>query len=222
MSSFNLFRISGDLLHLASILILLAKILSARSVAGISLKTQFLYALVFVTRYLDLFYNFASMYNWFMKIFFISSSCYIVYLMKFKRPFNQTYDAKTDTFNILYLIAPCAVLGLLINEYFTLTEILWSFSIYLEAVAIVPQLIVVHKYAAEHGGFVGNLTSHYVFTLGGYRVLYLFNWVWRFATEGTLHWIAVLAGLVQTAMYGDFFYYYIKAQFSGKQMSLPM
>ena len=31
---------------------------------GISLKTQFLYALVFVCRYVDLFTNFASMYNW--------------------------------------------------------------------------------------------------------------------------------------------------------------
>jgi len=40
--------------------------LCARS--GISLKTQFLYALVFVCRYLDLFWNFASMYNWVMKV----------------------------------------------------------------------------------------------------------------------------------------------------------
>lgn len=36
--------------------------------AGISLKTQFLYALVFLCRYVDLFWNFASMYNWTMKV----------------------------------------------------------------------------------------------------------------------------------------------------------
>ena len=36
--------------------------------AGISLKTQCLYVLVFCTRYIDLLWNFASMYNWCMKV----------------------------------------------------------------------------------------------------------------------------------------------------------
>ena len=37
-------------------------------VAGISLKTQVLYVIVFCTRYIDLLWNFASMYNWCMKV----------------------------------------------------------------------------------------------------------------------------------------------------------
>eukprot|EP01043_Picozoa_sp_COSAG02_P013241 COSAG02_NODE_526_length_20707_cov_11.431337_14_plen_184_part_00 len=36
--------------------------------AGISLKTQILYVIVFCTRYMDLFWNFASLYNWCMKV----------------------------------------------------------------------------------------------------------------------------------------------------------
>jgi hypothetical protein len=134
-------------------------------VAGISLKTQFLYALVFICRYIDLFYNFSSMYNWcdhtraadqrdhsrrgdgrigrpkcsrvvsslcaflllrlcrVMKIVFIASSCAIVYLMKYQTPINETYDKKADSFNIWYLIVPCAVLALLINEVFWVTEV---------------------------------------------------------------------------------------------------
>ncbi len=68
---FNLFRIAGDLLHLASFVILLLKIFSTRSCKGISLKTQCLYVLVFVTRYLDLFWNFSSLYNSVMKVVFI-------------------------------------------------------------------------------------------------------------------------------------------------------
>ena len=51
---------------------------------GISFKTQALYATVFISRYLDLFYEWVSLYNFTMKIFFIASSCYILYLMKFK------------------------------------------------------------------------------------------------------------------------------------------
>lgn len=51
---------------------------------GISFKTQALYATVFITRYLDLFYEWVSLYNFTMKVFFIASSCYILYLMKVK------------------------------------------------------------------------------------------------------------------------------------------
>ena len=52
---------------------------------------------------------------------------------------------------------------------FSSDQIAWAFSIFLESVAIVPQLIVVHSYAKENNGFIENLTSDYVFCLGGYR-----------------------------------------------------
>ena len=54
----------------------------------------------------------------------------------------------------------------------------WAFSIYLEAVAILPQLFLLQKQ-----GEVENLTSHYVAALGAYRALYLLNWVYRYFTE---------------------------------------
>ena len=49
-----------------------------------SFKTQALYATVFIARYLDLFTEWVSLYNFTMKVFFIASSCYILYLMKVK------------------------------------------------------------------------------------------------------------------------------------------
>jgi ER lumen protein retaining receptor len=158
-----------------------------------------------------------------MKIIFIATSFAIVYLMKFKRPINQTYDKATDNFNLAFLIVPCFLLSLVINEYFTFTEVLWTFSIYLEAVAIVPQLVVIHKFAAQQNGFVETLTSHYVFCLGGYRAFYLINWIYRFFTEpGYRNWIVWIAGVVQTAIYCDFFYYYLIARIEGKHMALPI
>ena len=59
----NVFRLCGDLSHLLAIVILLMKIWKTRSCSGISGKTQALFALVFVTRYLDLFVHFVSLYN---------------------------------------------------------------------------------------------------------------------------------------------------------------
>lgn len=46
----NLFRLCGDLSHLASIFILLHKIIKSRSCRGISFKTQLIYLIVFCTR----------------------------------------------------------------------------------------------------------------------------------------------------------------------------
>ena len=85
-------------------------------------------------------------------------------------------------------------------------QIAWAFSIFLEAVAILPQLIVLH---AEK--VVESITGHYVACLGAYRALYILNWIYKAYTHpGYRHWIVWTAGLVQTAFYCDFFYYYVK------------
>ena len=54
------------------------------------------------------------------------------------------------------------------------------------------------------------LAGHYVFLLGAYRLLYIFNWVYRAKYEMSYvhHPLVYLAGLVQTLLYADFFYYY--------------
>ena len=64
----NLFRFLGDMSHILSFMILLHKIVKGKSAAGISLRTQELYAIVFCSRYIDLFWNFSSMYNWLLKV----------------------------------------------------------------------------------------------------------------------------------------------------------
>ena len=79
----NIFRFLGDLSHLASIFILLHKIQTSRSCRGISLKTQVLYLVVFLTRYVDLVTGpHVSLYNSVMKLFFIGSTGYTLYLMR--------------------------------------------------------------------------------------------------------------------------------------------
>ena len=57
-------------------------------------------------------------------------------------------------------------------------------------------------------GEAETITTHYLFALGGYRALYLLNWLWRFVFEGNVDWIAWISGAVQTALYSDFFYIY--------------
>lgn len=213
----NIFRLIADMAHLASILILILKIWSTRSAAGISFKSQALYLLVFVTRYLDLFYKFHSYYNTLMKIFFIASSAWICWAMLYK--FRATWDPALDTLRPEFLIVPCAVLALIINTAFTFPEVLWTFSIYLEAVAILPQL-----FQLTRTGEAETITTHYLFALGAYRGLYIVNWIYRYFLDKPpyhVDWIAVLAGVVQTGLYCDFFYVYFTKVLKGQKFQLP-
>ncbi len=193
------------------------KIQATKSCAGVSLKTQELYAVVFATRYLDLFFSFISIYNTMMKVFFICSSCCIIWYMRRHRVVSQTYDKEQDTFRVMFLIVPSSLLALVVNHEMSLVEVLWTFSIYLEAVAIFPQLVLLQRTKN-----IDTLTSNYVFLLGGYRVLYIVNWAYRYATEpGYAQWIVWISGLVQTLLYCDFFYYYLESWRKNERLSLP-
>merc|ERR1712235_76283 len=210
----NVFRLLGDLSHLGAIIILLLKIWKTRSCAGISGKTQAMFALVFITRYLDLFVHFVSLYNTVMKVIYIALSIGTCYLIFFK--FKATYDGNHDSMRAEFLVVPAAGLACLINNDFSVLEILWTFSIYLEAVAILPQLFMISK-----TGEAETITTHYLFFLGLYRALYLINWIWRFYFEGFFDMIAIVAGVVQTILYCDFFYLYVTKVLKGRKLSLP-
>lgn len=217
----NIFRFSGDMCHLISIFLLLLKLRASKTAAGISLKTQELFLAVFICRYIDLFTTFYNVYNTVFKVMYISLTSLIVYTLRKQKPICFTYDASQDTFlHVKYAAIPCAVLALLTSVWqgFTVPELLWDFSIYLEALAIVPQLIVLQRFRE-----VENLTGHYVFFLGAYRALYILNWIYRSYTENHYrhHYIVYFAGVVQTALYVDFFYYYGLSKYSGKKLSLP-
>jgi len=213
----NIFRLFGDLSHLASIFILIHKIHTTRSCRGISLKTQILYVVVFVARYMDLlliFWEWISLYNFAMKIFFIASTAYVIFLMRVR--FRPTNDPSIDTFKIEYLLGPCLLLGIIFKYEWTVIETLWSFSIWLESVAILPQLFMLQR-----TGEAETITTHYLAALGAYRALYIPNWIYRYYAEDYIDPISVVAGLVQTGLYVDFFYVYFTKVLQGQKFELP-
>ena len=119
------FRIAGDMLHVASLLVLAFRIRKSKNCVGISCKTQELYMIVFLTRYLDIFLYFVSLYNTFMKVAYIVSTGYLIYLMRYSKIYRQTYDYKGDSFQYWkYLLGPCFLMGLVFNSDFTFVEIM--------------------------------------------------------------------------------------------------
>ncbi|KAK4556144.1 endoplasmic reticulum retention protein [Recurvomyces mirabilis] len=238
----NLFRIAADLCHLASVLILIHKMRSSSSASGISFKSQFLYQVVYIARYLgtpsplpthynpsqaqntdpnicsaDLFWTnpTKNLWNTFFKIIFILSQSYIIYLMLVD--YKPTHDPNQDTFKVEYLLGGALVLGVVLPPSYAITEMLWAFSLWLESVAILPQLFMLQR-----TGEAETITTHYLFALGAYRALYIPNWIYRYFAGQWVEPIAVLAGIVQTVLYSDFFYIYWTKVLQGKKFNLPV
>jgi len=169
-----------------------------------------------VLTHADLFTT-SSIYNVIFKILFIGSQGYIIYLMT--TAFKPTNDPNLDTFRVQYLLGGAAVLAILMPYKYTFTEILWAFSIWLESVAILPQLFMLQR-----TGEAETITTHYLFALGLYRALYIPNWIYRYFSEEHHHvdWIAVVAGIIQTILYSDFFWIYYNKVLKGKKFKLPV
>jgi ER lumen protein retaining receptor len=136
-----------------------------------------------------------------MKIFFIVSSVYTVYLIKFH--FKETYDYIMDTFRIEFLLIGSAILALFFPYKYSVLEILWVFSICLESVAILPQLFMLRRTGDEEP-----FTTLYIYVLGVYRGFYILNWIYRYYSEEYIDLISLIAGILQTTLYIDFFYVY--------------
>ncbi|KAI1981408.1 endoplasmic reticulum retention protein, partial [Ophidiomyces ophidiicola] len=152
--------------------------------------------------YSDIFWTFTlSAYNTIFKILFIASSAYTIYLMI--NEYRPTQDPNLDTFKVQYLLGASALLAMLFPYAYTPAEILWTFSIWLESVAILPQLFMLQR-----TGEAETITTHYLFALGLYRALYIPNWIYRYFTEGRADPIAIIAGVIQTVLYSDFFWIY--------------
>ncbi|PLB45665.1 hypothetical protein P170DRAFT_449314 [Aspergillus steynii IBT 23096] len=212
----NVFRLLADLAHISSKCILIWAIHRNKSAEGVSLLTQILYAMVFVFRYLDLIrpHNWKEPYLVFFKLFYIASSFYIIYIMM--RVFPRTRERERAWKLALGSIAVALVLAPILNLIFygeypanhVFTEICWNFSIVLESVCVLPQLLLLRQTTVPTV-----INSFYLLTLGSYRAFYILNWLVRgLGPDHTWDRIADVFGIIQTAFYIDFAWVYYTRQ----------
>ena len=215
----NFFRLIADMLHLVAIILLIFRIRKTRNCIGLSYRTQEIYLVWFIWRYIDIFLYFVSVYNSLMKVFFVGATIYTIYLMRKKRPYWGTYDPVWDDFNhYLYIYPPVLVITLFVHSNFKVVDFLWSYSLWLEAVAFIPQIAILNRMQT-----VENLTSHYIGALGMYRFFYLINWGYRYFMNLHIFWTQIFSGFLQTAVYAELLYYYFKSIREGKlRMELPL
>ena len=80
---------------------------------------------------------------------------------------------------------------------------MWTFSIILESVCVLPQLLLLRQTTVPTV-----IDSFYLLTLGSYRAFYILNWIWGSIRGVKPEPIAVTFGIVQTALYLDFAWVY--------------
>lgn len=134
----NIFRILADFSHAASKITLVIAIHRNSSAEGVSLLTQLLYALVFCARYLDLFWvpPWWSWWNFFFKLFYISSSIYVVYLMM--RVYPRTREKEGAWKITTWTLGACVVSAPLVTLIFKDKKM--SFGTFLFEVGSVAEL----------------------------------------------------------------------------------
>eukprot|EP00927_Polykrikos_kofoidii_P052148 TRINITY_DN45932_c0_g1_i1.p1 TRINITY_DN45932_c0_g1~~TRINITY_DN45932_c0_g1_i1.p1 ORF type:complete len:299 (+),score=48.26 TRINITY_DN45932_c0_g1_i1:100-996(+) len=196
--NWNLFRYVGDFLHLGGMIFGLSTIVYTRSVEGFSGKTQVMYQLVYFFRYLDVFFETQATYLLFFKITFnLITAAMIAHFFLLR----HTYDADVDSCNLLVLIAPALVAAHIFAGGSGFREEMWTFSEFLEPVALLPQYIVCYRGRGVH------LTALlYVLAVGGYRLLYVCNWIYkRYKWHGAYHdYTSWIGGVLECIIFVDF------------------
>jgi hypothetical protein len=132
--------------------------------------------------------------------------------MCYREPARSTYSAGQDDWPSHYIkiLGPCLFLAA-IPTGSDWMEYIWTFSIILESVAFLPQLIMFRK-----DRNMQMVVRRFIALRGIYRLLYIFNWVYRAHTEShyTPHYLVYAAGGIQVLSYCDFWWYYISSYFN--------
>ncbi|UJR20388.1 hypothetical protein I4U23_023519 [Adineta vaga] len=204
------YRLVADLIHGAAILLLFYQIIKNRSCHSVSGITVMLYAITFTCRYLDLypFYSYqfegVSAYNTIFKIYYLVSHYLILILIY--GVFRHTRDKLINTLPIFAYLILAHILAWItcflenIGQFDK--EFFWRFSIFLEMLAIIPQMNLTYKQ-----GTVNTTILFYMSMLGTYRALYIANWIYRYYNENILEPIAFFGGCMQTMIYLYFFFH---------------
>jgi len=226
--------IVAELVHTLGIVILVYKVQVQNTCAGISRKSQELFAIFLGVRLYCSLVMEKDMHT-VIDLFTLAATGFVLVSLSAKH--RHSYSAEFDAFNNLFIIVPAALLALVVHpgtNHFLLNRILWAFCVYIEAVAVLPQLLMMQKMKV-----VEALTANYVFALGVSRFISCLHWIifmYRFGIkefigapsqrkEAAPLWmlIVLLSEIVQTGILADFCYLYILSARRGETlMRLPV
>eukprot|EP00403_Amphidinium_massartii_P008599 CAMPEP_0178412770 /NCGR_PEP_ID=MMETSP0689_2-20121128/22187_1 /TAXON_ID=160604 /ORGANISM="Amphidinium massartii, Strain CS-259" /LENGTH=225 /DNA_ID=CAMNT_0020034029 /DNA_START=441 /DNA_END=1114 /DNA_ORIENTATION=- len=115
-------------------------------------------------------------------------------------------DDRKDTVPVGMIVMPILMLTLVFGRYSVddhglLAEVSWIFSMYLEAVAMVPQYIYCYRDPDQRSTMV----FLYVVAMSGYRVIFGVSWVYHFLfASAYVDTSSLVSGIIGIVFFSDF------------------
>lgn len=235
---FSFFMVLSAMTQTFSFFIIAHKVYVYQNTSGLSLNTMICYLILIGSRLTStVFYSgylpSDSAGDWFYQLCELCSVILIVIIIIFiTKLFKETAETQDeDQINYKYLVIPAFILALLVHTGLNknlITDIAWSFSMYLEAVSIYPQLYLFQK----KGGQIESYTSHYVSLQGLSRFLSLVFWFYTYQelneeiddSISMFHhytgYFLIASQVIQLIIMLDFYYYYFKSMLKGEKMNI--
>lgn len=216
----NLF-IAAEAVHALGISVLIYKLATEKTCAGLSLKSQELTAIFLGAR---LYCSFVMEYDvhTLLDLATLTTTVWVIYMMRFN--LNSSYMREKDNVSVFSVVIPCVILSLCVHpttQHYIVNRVIWAFCVYLESVSVLPQLRVM-----QNTKIVEPFTAHYIFALGVARFLSCAHWILQVLdTRGRLltalgygMWpsLVLLSEIVQTFILADFCYYYVQSVMGGR------
>mmetsp|Transcript_21168 Transcript_21168/g.45859 ORF Transcript_21168/g.45859 Transcript_21168/m.45859 type:complete len:369 (-) Transcript_21168:65-1171(-) len=222
--------------------ILNVKTFMSKRATGVSVKTLQLYCLVFFFRLTSIirhegYLPYDKSGDWLYHVIEILALVFTASaLWGCMVPFKQTYQADQDKFGemnvppgagAVYLAVPVMLLAVFVHPNLNsdfVSDVAWTYAMYLESVALVPQLFMFQK---QQSGVVELLTAHFVAALGFGRVMEFMFWVYSYHELATSAgsklpgYLALFSQFMQLVLMLDFFWYYYLAVKNATPLVLP-
>merc|ERR1719359_913768 len=143
---------------------------------------------------------------------------------------RSTYQEHDNTIKVEYIGLCCFVLAVLVHPDLNnrpVFDTLWTTALYIDVVAMAPQLVLISKIRGE----IEALTAHFVSATALSRLTSLIFWYHGFAElaplDGSFNlagWAIIAAHVLQVLLLCDFLLYYIRAVVStgSAQVKMPM
>mmetsp|Transcript_13992 Transcript_13992/g.17628 ORF Transcript_13992/g.17628 Transcript_13992/m.17628 type:complete len:378 (-) Transcript_13992:186-1319(-) len=239
---FSFLMTYGALSRMFGFGILNVKTFTSKRATGVSVKSLQLYSVVFFFRLTSIFRHegylpYDKSGDWlyhvieFLALVFTTTALYGCMI-----PFKSTYQANLDRFGemgvppglgAVYLAVPVLILATLIHPSLNsdwMSDVAWTYSMYLESVALIPQLFMFQK---QESGVVELLTAHFVAALGFGRIMEFLFWIYSYHELATSSgstmpgYVALFAQFIQLVLMLDFFWYYYIAVKNATPLVLP-
>jgi hypothetical protein len=209
------------------------KLASQNSTSGLSFASFACYLLVLAGRLSSTLFKqeylpFDSSGDWFYQV------CEIVSLLMCLYICSRLKHSREDIVPASFLVIPCLVLALIahptLNSFFP-TDCAWGFAMYLESVALIPQLLLLKK----RKGDVEVFSSHFIAACGASQLFSMIFWVFSYQELNRVYvsvffnllghfagYFVLIAKVAECVFVADFFYYYVKSAILGTPFALPL